>query len=199
MPLPNQFAHSVLYYQSDSGRKMEMICWHIPAGPVAGIDPIYATAFANAVDCTIGVQLKTGLGIVDQYLGVKIDIHDSGVVYTGTSTASRGSGLVAGDDLPDFCCAVLRKFAGVPGRPGMGRWRIGCVPEAMTDDNQLTGPGRTQYLLLGGIAMGGMAVGGDTWNGAHRSVTNDTLIQIVQRDVDINIGRISKRQSTYPL
>lgn len=193
MPLPTQYIRATVVYHSNDIGGFQMIFWFIHAGADFPIDQGYAANIANAVDASQGFNLRQQMASSAVYDGTLISVNDNGRVFTAYSTGSAGIGGVGGDSCPDFVCAVLRKRANVPGRRGIGRWRMSCLPESYTTDNRLNGAGIGALVPLVANLWAHLIVGADTWVSAHHSQRNVTLLPIVDGTVDSKLGRMKRR------
>lgn len=181
MPLPNEYAQVRLVVADPGGIESEIVGWYVPSGsPTPPLDLTYANSFAAALAGALAGPMKGVLTGPSLYVGCFVRMNFSGVVYTAISRAGAGGGAAgAVDFLPQQNAAIIGKFSNVPGRPGLGRWFIPLVPESFTSGPKVNALGLAAYTGLANALAGNLAVGPDTWNPAHRSRKNDTLLPIV--------------------
>jgi len=160
MALPNEFAVVRIAYGSD--QKAPFINTVHMVGDDALPAPAQTStqALADAFDTAWRGDFRACIPSEAQYFGVHVAYHIGGVVYDAASVAAAQAGLVSGDQLPDYCSVVIRKRTGHPGKTGRGRWFIGCVPEGLTNTNQLTAGGEGDYDDLAAILFAPITVAG---------------------------------------
>lgn len=127
-------------------------------------------------------------------VGYAYELHKDGQVYE-TSTLAEEPGSVLSDELPDFVAAVIQKRTATAGKSGRGRWFLGPVPEALTDENFIEDAARPSYNQIAEDWMAAGTVLGAEWRPQLMSQKNKTLMEITSTYVDNKLGSIRGRKS----
>lgn len=195
MALPAQYAKANFIYTPPSGREMEMVTHWVPEDEEE-IDADLVAAWSISLSVAIAAQIKDVLTPDSAYNGVRVTMHDAGTIHPFFTRTGDGDGTVAaGDSLPDHVAVVIRNFTNVPGRPGLGRWFIGGIPESFTIENALTDAANVAYEALGAQLLMPMpaTLGGIDWHLARLSRKNNSIDQINSTYVQEFVRRQDRR------
>lgn len=178
MPYPDPLATGFILYGSDRKAPFVIVMHYFQIGTFAA-DQVAADRVAAAMDNAFASPLMTVLPADCQYFGCAVRLSAGGVVYNAINFTGAGAGLVAGESLPDYASAVLKKRTAVGGKRGRGRWFIGCVAEARQNTGELTAGAITDYASLGTSLRTRLTVsGGDIWASGHQSRSDITVVEI---------------------
>lgn len=177
MPFPDPLGIGYIVYGSDEKAPFVLVL-HYFQQSIFAVDQTTTQAMANAMDSAFSAPMKTWMAADCDYLGCSVQVNDGGIVYTASSNASAGAGTAAGQSLPDYAAAVIRKRTSVGGKQGRGRWFLGCVPELFQDTGQLTITGQAAADSLGLSMRTSLTVGTNVWISGHMSRVAVTVVPI---------------------
>lgn len=193
MPFPDPLATVALYYNSDEGGPFVMVL-HFFQVSVFGAGQTQADELAAAVDAQVGTNLQQCISADCEYVKTVVSLNNGGVVYVAENANTAGNGGVAGTSLPDTVAAVVQKRTDAPGKPGRGRWYIGCVPESFQDTGKLTLTAVGAYNALASSARADEATASGNWRSGHQSRKNVTVVPITATHVAPFTGTLRRRR-----
>lgn len=192
MPLPTVTLTAFLVYGSDENSPFVNVLHYFQMGTFDADDD-EATAMAGYVDGTIAPNLIGVLAADCRYFRSFVRISNDGVVFEAENTNSAAQGDIAGQSLPDYAAAIIRKRTAVGGKTGRGRWYVGCVAEAFQDTGFLTPAALTAYQALAANLIINPSPGGGTWIAAHLSRKDNTLVGLTDCRAIAQLGTLRRR------
>jgi len=195
MALPTNYAVISTVYGSDEKSPFMNILWFEVTGTSV---PDPQTAAQNAVNLfssAAALQYQAVMPTEAKWIGARIRLSLAGVAYEAGSAAGAGPGTGgSGDELPDYCAAIIRKRTNVAGKSGRGRWYIGAMSEASCDTSILTAGSITAYDSLGNFLNTGFTTSGLTFAPRHHSQKNNALYPIAFVKTQPNLGTQRRRR-----
>lgn len=148
MALPDLYIEVTLVIASPQKSQFINVFWYLPETPGLAEDgQANADTAAPLMLNQLALALPGVLTTDDHDVGVRFKFCNLGLIFEAVAYGSA-AGTNAGDQCPDFVAALVQKRTIVGGGKGRGRWFVGPVPEALTDENLLTTAGIAAYDAL---------------------------------------------------
>lgn len=196
MALPTQFAQYTLVVASPQKPQFFNVFYYKPSGTpeFTNNDLGDSDTLGEAIRVKLTTHLDGVLTTSSHEIGGRCVMHRNGQPWASTQAATDFAGEIGLDECPSYVAVVMQKRTATPGRSGRGRWFVGPVPEALTDENRLTDTGESAYAqVLFDWTSPVNALGVD-WIPQLLSVKNQELHPITAYELNIKLGVLRGRQ-----
>lgn len=167
MAMPPTWMRAAFNYTNQSAGFVNVLWYSVDVSPAPADPGQFAADCADALGTAISPAFKNWLASDTELRHIEVSVSLNGQVHTANSLGFTGPGTVLGDSLPAYAAAIIQKRTAVGGRTGRGRWYVGGVPEASTDDSFLDGAGQTLLTNLAIAFKADVTVGTTVWKAQH--------------------------------